>query len=114
MIIATVALVMINLIRRDELSDLDPFDDATFCRYIHEKMLSLSSSCRVLFSLCRARLWLFVSYVVSFASLIAAVRKELFFIRLAPKTRFLLTRFGPILGMDNDSDPLFSSRMDTG
>ena len=31
-IIATLALVMINLIRRDELAEVDPFDDATYCR----------------------------------------------------------------------------------
>ncbi|GAX76275.1 hypothetical protein CEUSTIGMA_g3719.t1 [Chlamydomonas eustigma] len=51
-IIATLALVMINLIRKDELADIDPFDDASYCR---------------------ARVWLFLSYVVSFASLVAAV-----------------------------------------
>mmetsp|Transcript_31909 Transcript_31909/g.70919 ORF Transcript_31909/g.70919 Transcript_31909/m.70919 type:complete len:167 (+) Transcript_31909:95-595(+) len=52
-IIATLALVMINLIRRDDLSDIDPFDDAA--------------------SFCRTRFWLFVSYVVSFASIVSAV-----------------------------------------
>ena len=31
-IIATLALIMINLIRRDELAELDPFDDASYCR----------------------------------------------------------------------------------
>ena len=31
-IIATLALVMINLIRKDELAELDPFDDASYCR----------------------------------------------------------------------------------
>lgn len=51
-IIATLALVMINFIRRDELTDVDPFDDASFCR---------------------ARIWLFVSYVISFSSVVAAV-----------------------------------------
>lgn len=33
-IIATLALVMINLIRKDELAELDPFDDASYCRYV--------------------------------------------------------------------------------
>ncbi|KXZ55178.1 hypothetical protein GPECTOR_3g324 [Gonium pectorale] len=51
-IIATLALIMINCIRRDDLVEIDPFDDATFCR---------------------SRLWLFASYVVSFASIVAAV-----------------------------------------
>ncbi|KAG2448465.1 hypothetical protein HYH02_006357 [Chlamydomonas schloesseri] len=51
-LIATLALVMINCIRRDDLVEIDPFDDASFCR---------------------SRLWLFVSYIVSFASIVAAV-----------------------------------------
>uniref|UniRef100_A0A7R9V005 Transmembrane protein 50A n=1 Tax=Chlamydomonas euryale TaxID=1486919 RepID=A0A7R9V005_9CHLO len=51
-LIATLALVMINLIRKDELAEIDPFDDATYCR---------------------ARVWLFISYVVSFSSIVAAV-----------------------------------------
>lgn len=51
-IIATVALLMMNLVRRDELQDYDPFDDG---------------------GLCRTRFWLFLSYIVSFGSLIGAV-----------------------------------------
>ena len=31
-IIATLALIMINCIRRDELQEADPFDDAGYCR----------------------------------------------------------------------------------
>ena len=31
-IIATLALIMINCIRQDDLMEIDPFDDATFCR----------------------------------------------------------------------------------
>lgn len=51
-IIATLALVMINCVRRDELSDFDPFDEGVYCR---------------------SRFWLFISYVVSFGSIIGAV-----------------------------------------
>ncbi|EFJ44911.1 hypothetical protein VOLCADRAFT_118500, partial [Volvox carteri f. nagariensis] len=51
-IIATLALIMINCIRRDDMIEYDPFDDATYCR---------------------SRLWLFLSYIVSFASIVAAV-----------------------------------------
>eukprot|EP00882_Tetradesmus_deserticola_P003957 GHRQ01004183.1.p1 GENE.GHRQ01004183.1~~GHRQ01004183.1.p1 ORF type:complete len:172 (+),score=21.30 GHRQ01004183.1:184-699(+) len=51
-IVATVALVMINCIRRDDLQDYDPFDDGGFCR---------------------SRFWLFLSYVVSFGSVVGAV-----------------------------------------
>ncbi|GLC37889.1 hypothetical protein PLESTB_001505800 [Pleodorina starrii] len=51
-IIATLALIMINCIRRDDMVEYDPFDDATYCR---------------------SRLWLFLSYIVSFASIVAAV-----------------------------------------
>ncbi|KAJ9518487.1 hypothetical protein QJQ45_018514 [Haematococcus lacustris] len=50
--LATVALVMINCIRREDLQESDPFDDAGYCR---------------------PRFWLFVSYLVSFASVVAAV-----------------------------------------
>lgn len=32
-IIATVALLMINCIRREELADYDAFDDAGYCRW---------------------------------------------------------------------------------
>jgi hypothetical protein len=51
-IIATVALVMTNCVQRDELAAYDPFDDGAFCR---------------------ARFWLFMSYVVSFGALVGAV-----------------------------------------
>eukprot|EP00877_Chromochloris_zofingiensis_P002392 jgi/Chrzof1/12153/Cz06g23030.t1 len=51
-IVATLALVMINCIRRDDLQDYDPFDDGGFCR---------------------SRFWLFLSYVVSFAAVVGAV-----------------------------------------
>lgn len=51
-IIATLALIMINCIRQDDLMEIDPFDDATFCR---------------------SRLWLFLSYIVSFAAIVAAI-----------------------------------------
>ena len=37
---------------RDELTEYDPFDDGSFCR---------------------SRFWLFVSYIVSFASIVGAV-----------------------------------------
>mmetsp|Transcript_54449 Transcript_54449/g.173018 ORF Transcript_54449/g.173018 Transcript_54449/m.173018 type:complete len:152 (+) Transcript_54449:276-731(+) len=50
--IATLALIMINCVRRDELQEYDPFDDGSDCR---------------------SRSWLFVSYVVSFSSVVAAV-----------------------------------------
>ncbi|KAF8065905.1 SF3B4 [Scenedesmus sp. PABB004] len=43
---------MINCIRRDDLQDYDPFDDGGFCR---------------------SRFWLFLSYVVSFGSVVGAV-----------------------------------------
>lgn len=33
-IIATLALIMINFIRKDELTDIDPFDDASYCRSV--------------------------------------------------------------------------------
>lgn len=51
-IIATLALFMINVVRREELAEYDSFDDASFCR---------------------ARLWLFLSYVVSFGAITGAV-----------------------------------------
>lgn len=51
-IIATLALIMINCIRRDSLQGQDAFDDESFCRI---------------------RLWLFLSYVVSFGSIVASV-----------------------------------------
>mmetsp|Transcript_13159 Transcript_13159/g.25116 ORF Transcript_13159/g.25116 Transcript_13159/m.25116 type:complete len:151 (-) Transcript_13159:193-645(-) len=51
-IIATVALLMINSVRRENLRAYDPFDDGSDCRM---------------------RFWLFISYVVSFSSLVAAV-----------------------------------------
>lgn len=51
-IIATLALVMINAIRRSELDEYDPFDEGVFCR---------------------SRLWLFISYIVSFAAVAGAV-----------------------------------------
>lgn len=51
-IVATLALVMINCIRRDDLVEYDPFDDGGFCR---------------------SRFWLFLSYVVSFASVVGSV-----------------------------------------
>ncbi|CAK0778991.1 hypothetical protein CVIRNUC_004677 [Coccomyxa viridis] len=51
-IVATIALVMINAIRRDELEEYDPFDEGVFCR---------------------SRFWLFISYIVSFASVVGAV-----------------------------------------
>jgi hypothetical protein len=51
-ITATIALIMINCIRREELETYDAFDEGVFCR---------------------SRSWLFISYVVSFASVIAAV-----------------------------------------
>jgi hypothetical protein len=31
-IIATLALIMINCIRQDDLMEIDPFDDTTYCR----------------------------------------------------------------------------------
>jgi len=52
-IIATLALIMINCIRRDELHEgYDAYDDGVFCR---------------------ARSWLFVSYCVSFGAIVGAV-----------------------------------------
>lgn len=51
-IIATVALIMINCVRRDELAEFDPFDEGVYCR---------------------SRFWLFVSYIVSFGAIIGAV-----------------------------------------
>lgn len=51
-ITATIALIMINCVRREELENFDAFDEGVFCR---------------------SRFWLFISYVVSFASVIAAV-----------------------------------------
>jgi len=51
-IVATLALLMINCIRRDDLQDYDPFDDGGFCR---------------------SRFWLFLSYLVSFAAVIGSV-----------------------------------------
>mmetsp|Transcript_28844 Transcript_28844/g.52979 ORF Transcript_28844/g.52979 Transcript_28844/m.52979 type:complete len:166 (+) Transcript_28844:36-533(+) len=51
-LIATLALIMINCIRRDDLADYDPFDEASYCR---------------------SRTWLFISYIVSFSSIIAAI-----------------------------------------
>ena len=52
-IVATLALIMINCIRREELlAEYDAFDDGGFCR---------------------SRFWLFLSYVVSFASVVGAV-----------------------------------------
>jgi len=50
--VATLALLMINFIHREELSDYDPFSDGEDCG---------------------VRLWLFFSYVVSFGSLVGAV-----------------------------------------
>lgn len=50
--IATVALLMINFIHREELNDYDPFSDGEDCG---------------------VRTWLFFSYVVSFGSLVGAV-----------------------------------------
>mmetsp|Transcript_34595 Transcript_34595/g.61705 ORF Transcript_34595/g.61705 Transcript_34595/m.61705 type:complete len:172 (-) Transcript_34595:553-1068(-) len=52
-IIASLALVMINCIRRDQISGgYDSFDEG---------------------SLCRSKFWLFLSYVVSFSSVVFAV-----------------------------------------
>ncbi|MEW5302747.1 MAG: hypothetical protein WDW36_005497 [Sanguina aurantia] len=51
-IIATLALIMINCIRRDDLAAVDPFDDPSYCR---------------------SRFWLFLSYIVSFSAVVAAV-----------------------------------------
>eukprot|EP00879_Flechtneria_rotunda_P003907 GHRR01004147.1.p1 GENE.GHRR01004147.1~~GHRR01004147.1.p1 ORF type:complete len:170 (+),score=25.44 GHRR01004147.1:115-624(+) len=51
-IVATLALVMINCIRRDDLQDYDPFDDGGFCR---------------------SRFWLFLSYIVSFSAVVGSV-----------------------------------------
>ncbi|KAK9809248.1 hypothetical protein WJX72_012057 [[Myrmecia] bisecta] len=50
--VATLALVMINAIRRDELQEYDPFDEGVFCR---------------------SRFWLFLSYVVSSSAVIGSV-----------------------------------------
>lgn len=50
-IVATIALVMINAVRREELSSSEAFEEEVFCR---------------------ARAWLFMSYVVAFASVIGA------------------------------------------
>ncbi|KAK9830631.1 hypothetical protein WJX81_007042 [Elliptochloris bilobata] len=50
--VATLALIMINAIRREELESHDPFDEGVFCR---------------------SRFWLFLSYVVSFASIVGSV-----------------------------------------
>eukprot|EP01024_Parvocaulis_polyphysoides_P024585 TRINITY_DN22487_c0_g2_i6.p2 TRINITY_DN22487_c0_g2~~TRINITY_DN22487_c0_g2_i6.p2 ORF type:complete len:159 (-),score=19.46 TRINITY_DN22487_c0_g2_i6:313-789(-) len=50
--IATIAVIMINVVRRDELDDYDPYDQAGYCR---------------------SRLWLFICYVVSFGAVIGSV-----------------------------------------
>lgn len=50
--IATLALMMINGVRREDLTSSDPYDDGVGCR---------------------ARAWLLISYIVSFASLTGAV-----------------------------------------
>eukprot|EP00199_Chlamydomonas_sp_CCMP681_P003101 CAMPEP_0119107662 /NCGR_PEP_ID=MMETSP1180-20130426/11529_1 /TAXON_ID=3052 ORGANISM="Chlamydomonas cf sp, Strain CCMP681" /NCGR_SAMPLE_ID=MMETSP1180 /ASSEMBLY_ACC=CAM_ASM_000741 /LENGTH=179 /DNA_ID=CAMNT_0007093181 /DNA_START=11 /DNA_END=550 /DNA_ORIENTATION=- len=51
-ILATLCICMINVIRREELQESDPFDDAGFCR---------------------PRAWLFLSYCMSFGSIVGAV-----------------------------------------
>ncbi|KAF5831749.1 hypothetical protein DUNSADRAFT_12619 [Dunaliella salina] len=51
-LMATLALLMINVIRKQDLDDGDPYDDA---------------------GVCRPRLWLFLSYLVSFGSLVGSV-----------------------------------------
>lgn len=51
-IVATLALIMINLVRREDLSDYDPFDDGGYCR---------------------SRFWLFISYMVSFGAVAGGV-----------------------------------------
>lgn len=51
-VIATLALLMINSVRRESLRAYDPFDDGSDCRM---------------------RFWLFISYIVSFASVVGAV-----------------------------------------
>jgi len=50
--VATLALLMINAVRREELQEYDAFDEGVFCR---------------------SRTWLFLSYVVSFGAVTAAV-----------------------------------------
>uniref|UniRef100_A0A7S3R718 Transmembrane protein 50A n=1 Tax=Dunaliella tertiolecta TaxID=3047 RepID=A0A7S3R718_DUNTE len=51
-LMATLALLMINVIRKQDLDEGDPFDDA---------------------GVCRPRLWLFLSYLVSFGSVVGSV-----------------------------------------
>jgi len=50
--VATIALIMINAVRREELESFDAFDEGVFCR---------------------SRAWLFLSYVIAFSSVIGAV-----------------------------------------
>lgn len=51
-IIATMALVMINSVRRDELLSYDPYDEGTFCR---------------------SRFWLLMAYGISLAAIGSSV-----------------------------------------
>lgn len=51
-IIATIALIMINAVRMEELQELDSFDDAAYCR---------------------SRIWLFFCYMVSFGAIVGSV-----------------------------------------
>eukprot|EP01025_Chloroclados_australasicus_P040529 TRINITY_DN4238_c0_g1_i3.p2 TRINITY_DN4238_c0_g1~~TRINITY_DN4238_c0_g1_i3.p2 ORF type:complete len:189 (+),score=15.24 TRINITY_DN4238_c0_g1_i3:79-567(+) len=50
--IATIAVIMINIVRRDELADYDPFDQGNYCR---------------------SRLWLLICYIISFGAVIGAI-----------------------------------------
>ena len=47
-----IAFQLLHIVSRDELQEYDPFDEGVFCR---------------------SRIWLFISYMVSFASVAGAV-----------------------------------------